>query len=211
MSVSDIADAVESGLKRACEERDLEQSVYGLDCLDEVALHPVIEHSLKEAGFGVHREQRYPADRRRRSQSEGERCDFVLTPEGRPLAQPDAEGTLFDPLDAVNLAEAFWLEVKIVSQFGVDGPNKSYTSNLLSTVRQDVSKLSKDEGILHAALLLILFVRDQAVADHDLVIWQDHCLNRSLPIGAPARRFLTMTDRHGNDVCAIAIYPVSHL
>src|SRR5262245_61923754 len=124
ISVSDIADAIEAGLRRACAKCDAEQAVYGLDCLDEVAIHPAIEHSLKNAGFGVHREQRYPADRRKRSRSEGERCDFVLTPDGRPLAQPDAAGTLFDPSDALDLSDAFWLEVKVVNQFTSEGPNR---------------------------------------------------------------------------------------
>ena len=47
-------------------------------------------------GLGVHREQRYPADRARRRESEGERCDFVLTPDGRPLAAPD-DSTVLPP------------------------------------------------------------------------------------------------------------------
>ena len=211
ISVSDIADAVESGLKRALGRRDIEQAVYGLDSLDEVALHPFIQESLKNEGYGVFREQRYPADRRKRSQSEGERCDFVVTPDNLPLARPDAAVTLFDPINAVELADGFWLEVKVVSQFGVQGPNRNYAPSLLSTVRQDVMKLSKDNGILHAGLLLVLFVRDAAVADHDLCVWQDRCLKRSLPIGAPARRTVSITDRHGNGACAIAVYPVCHL
>lgn len=210
-SCADIADAIETGLKRQCEQLDIEQAVYGLDALDEVAIHPSLAAALRAAGYGVYREQRYPADRTRRKASEGERCDFVLTRDGLPLLQPDAAGTLFDPPDAVELSDAFWLEVKVVAQFTTDGPNRNYASQLMSSVRHDVTKLSKDPHILHAALLLIMFVRDERIANHDLRIWQDRCLERGLPIGAPSQRFITMTDRHGNGLCAIAVYPVNHL
>lgn len=210
-SLPDIADAIQSGLQFRLHQIDLEQAVYGLDSLAEVALHPALAAALLEAGFGVYREQRYPADRRKRSHSEGERCDFVLTADARPLKHPDAAGTLFDPADAAELADAFWLEVKIVWQFTVEGPNPRYASELLATVRRDVTKLSKDPGILHAGLLIIMFVQDDAVAEHDLKVWQDRCLMRGLPIGAPARRTLPIADRHGNACCALAVYPVNHL
>ncbi len=181
-----------------------------MDVLDEIALHPTVASALREAGYGVYREQRYPADRIKRSHSEGERCDFVLTPDGRELSQPDAAGTLFDPADTVPLDEAYWLEVKVVSQFTVEGPNANYSSQLLSTVRQDVTKLSKEPGILHAGLLIVLFVQDERVADHDLQIWQDRCLQRGLPIGSPAVRRTQLNNRHGHGVCLMAVYPVMH-
>jgi hypothetical protein len=213
ISVADIADAVSSGLKRCCDELDVEQAVYGLDSLDEIQLHPYLERSLREGGFGVHREQRYPAHRRQRALSAGDRCDFVLTPApgNRPLIHEESRGTLFDDPNAIALDEAFWLEVKVVSQFTPDGPNAGYSSQLLSSVRQDVTKLARDEGIFHAALLIVLFVREHLVADHDLRIWQDKCLERGLPIGAPACRNIPITDRHGHAACAVAVYPVAHL
>jgi hypothetical protein len=211
ISVAEIADAIEAGLKQSCAQLDVEQAVYGLDSRDELELHPCIAQALQSAGFGVHREQRYPCDRRKRSLSEGERCDVVITSSNRPLLQEESRGTLFDPPDAMPFDEAFWLEIKTVAQFTPDGPNANYSSQLLSTVRDDVTKLSKDHGILHAALLIILFVREQRIADHDLDIWQNKCLERGLPIGAPARRCIAITDRHGNAACAIAVYPVSHL
>jgi len=211
LTVSDIADAVQAGLQRTLAQHDLEQAVYSLDALDEVALHPIVAQSLQEAGFGVFREQRYPADRVRRKVSHGERCDFVLTTDNRWLKHPDAADTLFDPADAMALSDAFWLEAKVVPQFTIDGPNPYYASQLLSTVRLDVTKLSKDPGILHAGLLIVLFVSDEQVAAHDLGIWQDRCLRRGLPIGAPAQRLVCITDRHGNRVCAISAFPVNHL
>lgn len=215
VNVSEIADAFEAGLRRAFEQRDVEQAVYGLDVQDELVLHPIIEHILREAGYGVHREQRYPADRRapasRLRLSAGERCDFVLTPDNQPLTAEESRGTLFDSPQAMALDEAFWLEVKVVSQFTLEGPNANYSSQLLSCVRQDVNKLAKDPGILRAGLLIIMFVRDEIVADHDLNIWQDRCLARGLPIGAPSIRRIPINDRHGHGFCVIALYPVSHL
>lgn len=209
----DVADAVEAGLKRRCADLDAEQAVYGIDSLDEIELHPHLEQSFREAGFGAHREQRYPGHRGKRSLTEGDRCDFVLTPApgDRPLVMEESRGTLFDDPNAVPLDEAFWLEVKSVSQFTPDGPNANYSSQLLSTVQQDVTKLSQDQGILHAALLIVLFVREKLVAEHDLTIWQDKCIERGLPIGAPACRCFPIADRHGNSACMIAVYPVSHL
>jgi hypothetical protein len=213
-SISDIADALEAGLLRRCAELDLEQAVYGFDVLEEVALHPILEKSLCEAGFGVYREQRYPGDRLKwggRRISHGERCDFVLTPDNHALVNEASRGTLFDDPDALALDEAFWLEVKIVSQFTREGPNRNYSGQLLSAVREDVTKLAKDTRILQAGLLIVLFVREAAVAEHDLRIWQDRCLERGLPIGSPAQRCIPIKDRHGHGCCAIAVYPVAHL
>lgn len=210
-SYADIADAVADGL--AAHERALaeEHAVYGMDVLDEIELQPVIGRALVEAGYGVHREERYPADRKRQKTSEGERCDFVLTRDKLPLRQPGQPATLFDPAEAVELDDAFWLEVKTVAQFTPTGPNRTYGSQLLSTVRRDVTKLSKDSGVLHAGLLIVLFVENDHVADHDLRIWQDRCLARGLPIAAPCLRQLSIADRMGNALCTIALYPVRHL
>ena len=210
-SIPDIADAVAAGLRRRAEEIDREQAVTGLDALDEVDLHPILAAALLAAEYGVHREQRYPADRRRRRESEGERCDLVLTPDGRPLREPEARATLFEPPDAVDPDDAFWLEVKVVGQYTQAGANHSYAAQLGSTLRRDVAKLGKDAGILHAGLLIVLFVADARVAEHDLGLWHNRCLRRGLPIGAPSMRPVAITDRLGNGLCAIACYPVRHL
>jgi hypothetical protein len=210
-SIAEVADALEAGLRRRCEEVDREQAVYGLDVLEEIALHPAIELSLREAGFGVYREQRYPGDRLKRRLSHGERCDFVLTPDARALVNETSRGTLFDDPEALSLDEALWLEVKVVSQFSREGPNRDYSAQLLSAVREDVTKLAKDARILQAALLIVVFVREPAIAEHDLRIWQDRCLERGLPIGAPAQRCIPITDRHGHGCCVVSVYPVAHL
>jgi hypothetical protein len=210
-SHADIADAVAQGLRSHASSLDLEQAVQGLDAQDERSLHPVLADALIAHGLGVCREQRYPSDRSKRRQSEGERCDLVLTPDGRALRQPDQAATLFDDPQAVELDDAYWLEVKVVAQWTSEGPNRQYASQLLSTVRGDVTKLSKDPGILHAGLLIVLFVADRSTADHDLDVWQERCVQRGLPIAAPYRRSFDLRDRLGNSLCMIALYPVSHL
>jgi hypothetical protein len=207
-SVADIADAAAAALRSEAERADLEQSVLGPDALDELSLHPVLAAGLRRAGYGVFTERHYPVGGLRRRDSEGERCDLVLTPAGEDLRDPGREPTLFDPPDAVPPDRAFWLEVKVVCQFTTEGPNRHYASQLLSTVREDVAKLSRNPGIRHAAVLLVLFAADQRTADHDLAEWLDRSVKRGLAVGIPSVRIFGITDRIGNGVCAVGVVPV---
>lgn len=210
-SVAEIADVLQAGLLSAEEALCKEQAVCGLDARCEIELHPLLQQILESASIGVTREVRYPGDSQRRRQTEGRRCDLVLTPDGQPLVDPLQTETLFASPHAVELEDAFWLEVKCVMQFTPEGPNSSYASELLSSVRQDVSKLAADQSILHAGLLIMLFVESEEVASHDLQIWQEKCLERSMPIAAPVQRAVPISDRLGNRLCYLAIYPVRHL
>lgn len=207
-SIADIADALEIGLTHKAEQLDKEHAVRGLDSLEELDLHPIIATALLDAGYGVHREQRYPADQIKRKRSQGERCDFVLTQDKLPLAIPSDAPTLFDPPDAIPLDEAYWLEVKIVYQYTQDGPNHSYASSLVTPSRRDVLKLAKDRGINHRGLLILLFSQDERVAEHDLAQWLHGALNQNLPISSPSLRDIAITDRLGNALCKIALYPL---
>ncbi|MHC4217406.1 MAG: hypothetical protein ACYSU7_03015 [Planctomycetota bacterium] len=207
-SIADIADAAEAALRAEADRHDREQSVRGPDALDELSLHPVLAEGLRRAGYGVFGEQHYPTVGLRRRDTEGERCDLVLTPGDRELHDPGREPTLFDPPDAVAPDEAFWLEVKVVCQFTPEGPNHRYTSQLLSTVGEDVRKLGRNPGLLHTGLLIVLFAEDQPTVGHDLAAWLDRCLQRGLAVGAPSIRTFEITDRLGNGVCAAAVYPV---
>ncbi|MCH2132257.1 MAG: hypothetical protein MK116_00770 [Phycisphaerales bacterium] len=208
--VATLADALARGLQSEEARLTREQSVSGLDGRDEVTLHEQLEQDLATAGYGAHREIRYPGARKHRRKSEGDRCDLVLTPEQAPLEVPEADATLFADDSAVSLEDAFWLEVKVVSQFTEEGANGNYSTQLLSTVREDVTKLSRDQGILHAGLLIMLFTANEDIATHDLGIWQDRCLERNLPIASPCHRVIPITDRLGNRTCTIRIYPVGH-
>jgi hypothetical protein len=208
--VDDIADAIAAGLQDRVDADRAAQAVSGVDALDELSLHPELAGALARAGYGVHREERYIGARSKRLRSEGRRCDLVLTPDDRPLQDPQAVATLFDDPNAVPLEEAFWLEVKTVAQHTPEGPNAAWSNELLGTVRADVSKLSKDKGILHAGLLIVLWVASEDVATHDMGVWQDRCLELGLPIGTPSTRVLPIQDRLGNSACVIRLYPVHH-
>lgn len=211
-SPADIADAVYAGLKQRAADDDLEQAVYGFDALDELGMHPMIQQSLRLAGYGVWPEQRYPDDREnKRKKSEGKRCDIVLTPDDRPLRDPHAKATLFDEPRAVDLDKAYWLEIKLVAQFEKTGPFRRYSSELLSPVASDIKKLWNDGLICHSGLLLILLTADQQTAEHDLATWHRKCLERGYPVAAPAARGLRITERIGNGYCMAAVFGVRGL
>lgn len=212
-SISDIADAVEAGLRRRAREDDLEQAVYGFDAGDELALHPVLQSALRDAGYGVWPEQRYPSDRLREKRSEGKRCDLVLTPPRRtgpalPLRDPLVKGTLFDDQPACDSESAYWLEVKTVAQFETGGPFRRYAAELLAPVAEDVRKIWNDPMVFHGGLLIVLFTATQSIAEHDLIAWHDRCLQKGFPVGPPATRGFAITDRIGNGWCAAAVFGV---
>ncbi len=207
-SMASVADALAAGLEQREAEFAREQAVYGLDHLDELGLHPVLSRALRDAGFGVFDECRYPAARSSRRKSEGDRCDLVLTPDGRDLHEPEAAATLFDPEDAVELSEALWLEVKLVRQFTDSGANPRYSSILLRPPRTDIVKLASDGSICHAGLILVLFTADAAIGIHDLRVWEGRCVEQRLPIGVPSIRQIPISDRFGNSVCTVALYPI---
>jgi hypothetical protein len=209
-STADIADAVYAGLMAHARGEDLEQAVYGLDSRDELGLHPLIHGALRDAGYGVWPERRYPVAWGRGRKSEGKRCDVVLTPApaGLPLRDTDVKGTLFDSQPAVDPDEAYWLEVKTVAQFEASEPFGRYSSELFSPVSDDVRKLWLDPVIAYAGLLLVLFTLDQAVSEHDLAAWHERCLQKSLPVTPPAVRGFALNNRVGNAWCAVALFGV---
>jgi len=206
-----ITEAIAEGLQARAQADDLEQAVYSIDALDELGLHPLIQQSLRVAGFGVHPEQRYPSDRTARRKSEGKRCDIVLTPDERDLMDPHAESTLFEPPDAMVLEAAFWLEIKTVSQYTTEGPFARYSAELLQPVSKDVKKLSGDPLVYHAALLLVLFTADEATAQHDLTTWERKTLDRGYAVAPPIIRQFPINDRLGTGHCAVGTYQIRRL
>lgn len=207
-----ICASVGDSLRSEAVRFDLEQSVTGIDTLSELALHPLIQQSLRDAGYGVHPEQRYPGHRTRPNRAEGDRCDIVLTE--RPddhLLDPLASGTLFGARGA-QPDEAMWLEVKSAHQFGVTdagiGASRGYSGQLLTASMADVRKLASDVVILHAALLVIMFTADAPTASHDLDAWMHRCLDKGLPIDSPILESFPIADRIGNGACTIAVVRV---
>jgi hypothetical protein len=193
-----LADALAAGLARAAEAVELEQAVRGLDACAELELHPVLQAALRDAGYGVFPEQRFPRDRGRRKRSAGARCDLVVT----DVATGAAE------LDDAALADALWIEVKVVAQFQPLGPNRSYAGALQSPVWADVAKLASDPAIAHGLVLLVLFTADAATADHDLEVWRTRAIERGLRLWPRVQRSLPIGDRHGNRLCTVALFPL---
>ena len=207
-AAADIADAVAAGLKRRAEADDAEQVVYGFDTLAELQLHPLLHSALRDAGYHVLTEQRYPVDRRKKSRAEGRRCDIVVLPEDLPIRDPNVKGTLFDNQSALDIEEAYFLEVKTVAQFEMDGPFKRYSAELLGAVAKDVRKLCRDVKLIHGGLMLVLFTADEATARHDLEAWYDRVLRKKHPVQPPAMRGFEITDRVGNGWCQVAVFNV---
>ena len=209
-SPATIADTVYEGLRRRAVADEAEQVVYGFDSFDELSLHPLVQQALRDAGFGVFPEQRYPSEWDNTKQSEGKRCDVVITADatGPCLRDPRLRGTLFDRIDAIDPEEAYWLEIKTVAQYTSDGPFRGYSKELLSPVADDVRKLWADRLIFHSGLLLVLFTETQEVAEHDLIAWHDRCLKRGHPVAAPAARGFPIGNRIGNGWCEVAVFGV---
>lgn len=207
-STPDIAEAVANGLLARAAQDDAEHAVYGFDALDELGLHPVLQGTLRDAGYGVWPEQRYPGHWGKRKKSQGLRCDIVLTPEGKAMRSEAVRGTLFDDGNAVAPQGAYWLEVKTVAQYETSGPFKRYSAELLSPVAKDVKKIWSDGVIQHGGLLLVLFTETQQVAEHDLAVWHERCLRKGFPVGPPAVRGIPLSDRIGNAWCTAAVFGV---
>jgi hypothetical protein len=190
-----LADALAAGLAGAAEAVEIEQAVRGLDACRELELHPVLQAALREAGYGVFPEQRFPRDRSQRKRSAGSRCDLVVTPDAAPL-------------DDAALGDALWIEVKVVAQFQPLGPNRSYARALQSPVWNDVKKLASDPAIAHGLVLLVLFTADAATADHDLEVWRSRAVARGLHLWPCVQRSLPIGDRLGNRLCTVALFPL---
>jgi len=195
-SWSALADALAAGLARAADAVELEQAVSGLDACSELELHPILQAALRDAGYGVFAEQRFPRDRTRRKRSAGARCDLVVTPDAAT------------PLDDAALGEALWIEVKVVAQFQRLGPNRGYARALQTPVWSDVEKLASDPTIVHGLVLLVLFTADATTADHDLEVWRARAIDRGLHLWPRVQRSLPIGDRIGNRLCTVALFPI---
>lgn len=211
-----VADAAAGALEKEAERLDAEQSPRGLDAPAELGLHPVIARGLERAGFGVHREVRYPAGAEARKRSAGDRCDLVLTPSpAHALEDPEGAFTLYAG-SGFPPSEALWIEVKTVRQFalvkGIASENPGYAARLWGPAMKDLDKLASDDRLGPAASLLVLFAAGEEVARHDLGVWAHRALDRALLRGAriepPRLRGFPITDRLGNAWCALALTAV---
>lgn len=208
-SPADLADPIADFLARREAQLVREQAVRGFDALAEVELHPLVAEACAAAGFGVTREARYPSDRRHHRENRGDRCDLVLTEDGRAFVAERKRATLFDDPDAAAPEEATWVEMKTVAQFTEEGPNPRYAAELGGAIRADARKLAADPSIVRAALVVLLFVQHPEIARHDLMVWLEQSLDRGVPVGVPSVRLVPIAERLGHAACAVAVFPVS--
>jgi hypothetical protein len=228
-SIDELADTAAAGIADANLALRDEDAVRGLDHLDELEIHTVLEAAFVHADLGVLREHPFPSPPKRRPKaSERERCDLVLLPEpDLTLADPetqlaereDAEATLFaqsaeqlvTPAD-LDPADAFWLEIKATGQFvardDVPQPNSRYTTELVRAPANDIRKLAREPLAVHAAAAIVLFAADEPTARHDLGVAVHRWLDDHLPIRSPAIRITPIDDRIGNTVAAVCLAPI---
>jgi hypothetical protein len=262
----EITDALAAALQHHDAALRQEQSVYGLDALDELDLHAIIAGRLATiTPWGVLREQPYPHEWRRKVRTSSDlksevsnlksdalpiprdrmRCDLVLTPKPhqtlddslhnekqRRAEEAELQGTLFESLSTSHLApgatgpilppsplrlppsEAFWLELKTLGQYtnksNLPGPNRTYSSELTRNPIADLTKLTADERIHHAAAAVILFSLDEPTARHDLDILMQRARAKDLPItlSSPHIRTFPISDRIGNTMCVVCLIAI---
>lgn len=208
-----VADAASRAIERETDRLRAEQSTTGVDFRTELEMHPLLRDGLAAVG-GVHAEIRFPSGIKSPKRSEGERCDIVLT------ASPDLDISVDSPAPffAHRLAEpedALWIEVKVVAQHvlydGYSRPNPNYTAELLQGVTADVTKLSREPRIVHAAVLLVLFSADERTAEHDLAAWHTRAIEKGKPVSVPITRTYTIPDLIGHTRCTLALARVHNL
>jgi len=206
--IEQLVDLVANRLQKEAAADDAAQAVYGIDNLEELALHPLVQEAFAEADLGVVPEQRYPSQWHHRRQSKGERCDLVLTRQQLPLRDAMMRRTLFAHQPAEEPEDAFWLEIKNVAQFHGGSAASNYAHQLMNPVAADIRKLAADPTIQNGGLLLILFTAGRETAEHDLAQWYDQCRAKQLPLGQWARRGFPLNDRTGNAWTDIILFPI---
>ena len=86
--------------------------------------------------------------------------------------------------------------------------SSGYAHALQTPVWNDVKKLASDPTIVHGLVVLVLFTADATTADHDLDVWRSRARERGLHLWPPAQRSLPISDRVGNRLCTVALFPV---
>lgn len=204
-SPADIVDAAAAGLARAAQAMDLEDAVRGLDDLPERQVQETLASAFAEAGWIVAREVRYPSSRPR-SKAAGARCDLVLTHDA--ALQPDAEASLFDPVDPAPPESACWIEVKVAAAMDVEGASAAYARTLSHTAIADAAVLASEAQLHHALLLMVLFGRDESTLRQDVRTWVDEARIAGVQAETPRVRTFALRERRGNATAAVVGVPI---
>lgn len=203
---STVADDVARALSQAEADLRLEQAVYGLDSLEELALQKLIADRLASS-YCVAREVHYPSMAGRKL-THRQRCDLVLTPMGRPLRLDSRPAGLFDPLDQAPPHEALWLEVKSACQFREGGARHGgYGQQWRTAAVEDLRKMESEPLIHEAGLLLIVFNESGEVLGKDLDLFESVLVQKEVLAGFRQVRSVPILDRMGHRLCTAALFP----
>ncbi|MEL7237867.1 MAG: hypothetical protein AAGK78_03325 [Planctomycetota bacterium] len=205
--MDEIADALERALTSAENDLRLEQAVYGLDAMKEVALQQLLADQLQTTGYAdVKREVHYPSDLAKK-RSGRRRCDFVLTPPGRVLHEADAVD-LFTPDNVCPPEEALWLELKLVHQFAEGGRRHGgYGQQWREATVKDLRKIESEPRVREAALVLLAFTAGDAVIDKDLELFEDVLARKEVLAGFRQVRRIELLERNGHTRATVALWP----
>ncbi|HRK29527.1 MAG TPA: hypothetical protein PLD59_00505 [Tepidisphaeraceae bacterium] len=203
---STVADELGGVITHAEAAARLEQAVYGVDSLAELALHKVLADGLATR-FEVAREVHYPSSAGGKL-THRQRCDLVLTPRGRPLRLDSRPAGLFDPPDQASPGEALWLELKVAAQFRSAGVRHSgYGAQWRTAVVEDLKKMEAEPAIKEAGLLLIVFTESVDVLENDLQLFEDVMVMKEVLAGFRHVRSIPILDRMGHSICTVALWP----
>ncbi len=184
----------------------LEQAVYGLDSLEELALHGLLAEGMGR-WYGVAREAHYPSSAGSK-RTHRMRCDLVLTPPGRPLRMDWAEPTLFDAPGVCEPGDALWLEVKVARQFKAPQERDGrYGAQWRDAVVEDLKKMEAEGGIREAGLVLIAFNESAEILEKDLELFETVLARKEVLAGFRQVRSVPILDRMGNRLCTVALWP----
>jgi hypothetical protein len=204
--LSTVADHLGEAIASAERALRLDQAVYGLDSLEELELHQVLDRYLA-LHYEVAREVHYPSSAGAK-RTHRMRCDLVLTPKGRPLKRDIHPDTLFDPPDQCDPAEALWLEIKAAYQFREGGRRHGgYGSQWSSAVVDDLKKMEAEAKIHEAALVLIVFNESDAILEKDLDLFESVLARKEVLAGFRQVRSVPITERIGHRLCTAALWP----
>lgn len=201
-----MADRIGDFLRQAEDRIRLEQAVYGLDALEEVRWHPLLEEGLKKH-YEVSREVHHPSSAGSKL-THRRRCDLVLSPKGHPLRLDRSPPTLFDPAEPTEPERALWLEVKVAHQFhSAEQRDARYGSQWQKGIIEDLLKMDREDRIHQAGLLLVVFNESAEVLDKDLELFEVLLAQKEVLAGDRQVRSVGIWDRMGHRVCTAALWP----
>jgi hypothetical protein len=204
--LSTIADQLEQILHEREDAVRLEQAVYGMDSLAELAFHQLLADGLRQ-WHDVAREVHYPSSFGNKL-THRNRCDLVLAPRGWPLHLDSKPPDLFSPARTTPPDEALWLEVKIASQFREGGVRHGgYGSQWRNAVVADLRKMETEPLIHQAALLLVVFNESEAILNKDLDLFETILAQKEVLAGFRQVRSIPIWERIGHRLCTVALWP----